>query len=38
MHKADTILKALLNLQAGYPMATEVYYKLRKNVETVIPI
>lgn len=38
MHKADTILKTLLNLQAGYPMAAEVYYKPRKNIETVIPI
>lgn len=38
MHKADTILKTLLNLQAGYPMATEVHYKDRKTVEAVIPI
>lgn len=38
MHKADTTLKTLPNLQAGYPMATEVHYKPRKNIETVIPI
>lgn len=37
MHKADTILKTLLNLQAGYPMATEVHYKARKKCRSSNP-